>query len=242
MDFLRYINAVRKHWWVLMSCAFFTVLGAWILYADKSNAWAIRATFAVAGICLLWAGYLAWLDEYTIRIQCENELEARKPSFELAVANLNREFNADRNETNYMFSVVLINRGASSVALGWQAVYQREGEPEEVMTMRYLGKPYILAQPDGEVILTNASLIQSKTLTTPLSTGDARTGRLFFTLPENRLTIKDFKVEISCFDFKRKKCTALYVPAPNYTSGIQFFPDEQVNLTIAKDIDKQELL
>ncbi len=64
MDFLKYLNAVRKHWWPLMSCALFTLLGMWIFYANKNNAWALRSTFGIAGLCLFWAGYRAWLDEY----------------------------------------------------------------------------------------------------------------------------------------------------------------------------------
>ena len=73
MDFFAYLNAVRKHWWPLMSCALFTGLGMWIFYADKSNAWAIRATFALAGFCLLIACYLAWHDEHTRVAAVEDE-------------------------------------------------------------------------------------------------------------------------------------------------------------------------
>lgn len=47
-----------------MSCALFTCLGMWIFYADKSNTWAIRATFALAAFCVLIACYLAWRDEH----------------------------------------------------------------------------------------------------------------------------------------------------------------------------------
>jgi hypothetical protein len=64
MDFITYLKAVRKHWWPLMSCALFTLLGMWVLYADKSNAWALRGTFGIAGFCLFWAEYRAWLDEH----------------------------------------------------------------------------------------------------------------------------------------------------------------------------------
>lgn len=47
-----------------MSCALFTVLGAYVFYADKSNKWALGATGAMAVLCLLIACYLAWADEY----------------------------------------------------------------------------------------------------------------------------------------------------------------------------------
>lgn len=73
MAFLLYIRAVGKHWWALMSCALFTGLGMWIFYADKSNGWAIRATFSLAGFCLLIACYLAWYDEHIRVLAVEDE-------------------------------------------------------------------------------------------------------------------------------------------------------------------------
>jgi hypothetical protein len=63
MSLVRFLNSVRKHWWALMSCAAFTLLGMWVLYANKSNAWTFQATFGLAGFCLFWACFLAWRDE-----------------------------------------------------------------------------------------------------------------------------------------------------------------------------------
>jgi len=75
MDVLLYLNAVRKHWWPLMSCALFTLLGMWILYADKSNAWALRSTFGIAAFCSFFAGYRAWSEERDKRVHLENSLQ-----------------------------------------------------------------------------------------------------------------------------------------------------------------------
>jgi hypothetical protein len=63
-DIIAFGLALGKKWWALMSCALFTGLGMWIFYADKSNAWAIRATFALAAFCVLIACYLAWRDQH----------------------------------------------------------------------------------------------------------------------------------------------------------------------------------
>jgi hypothetical protein len=46
-----------------MGCAAFTILGTWVLYANKSNAWALRATFGLAVFWLFWACFLAWRDK-----------------------------------------------------------------------------------------------------------------------------------------------------------------------------------
>lgn len=186
-----------------------------------------------ASIAFFLASMAAWSEQHAVLLAYQKELDDRQPKFELAIANLNREYNAEKNETNYMLSVILLNRGASSVAVGWAAIYQHKEEPDEIMKNQYLGKPYILTQPDGKVTLTNESLIQTKTLTHPLGSGDARTGRILFALSGNRLGTKDFKIELSCYDIARKRYTALYVPAPTETIGIQFFPDEQVTLKAA---------
>jgi hypothetical protein len=72
-DIIAFGLALGKKWWVLMSCALFTGLGMWVLYADKSNAWATRATFSLAGFCLLVACYLAWHDEHARVAVLEDE-------------------------------------------------------------------------------------------------------------------------------------------------------------------------
>lgn len=67
-----------------MSCALFTILGMWVLYANKSNAWALEATFSLAGVCLLWACFLAWRDEERRAEKLEAELLALKSSTSIA--------------------------------------------------------------------------------------------------------------------------------------------------------------
>jgi hypothetical protein len=61
-----YCKAVGRHWWALLSCALFTGLGVYILCAHKSNEWAVKATFALAALCLLIACFLAWRDQYRL--------------------------------------------------------------------------------------------------------------------------------------------------------------------------------
>ena len=63
MSLLQFLNAVRMHWWPLMSCAAFTLLGSVVLYFNENNAWALRATFGLALCCLFWACFLAWRDK-----------------------------------------------------------------------------------------------------------------------------------------------------------------------------------
>jgi hypothetical protein len=64
MVFLLYLKAVGKHWWALMSCAAFTMLGLYIAHANKGNDWVVKGIFALAGGLLFVACFLAWRDEH----------------------------------------------------------------------------------------------------------------------------------------------------------------------------------
>lgn len=59
-----YFKALLKHWWALMSSALFTILGIVVLYFQRSNAWTLKTSFGLSGLCLLLACFLAWLDEH----------------------------------------------------------------------------------------------------------------------------------------------------------------------------------
>ena len=63
MQFFHFIQNITKHWLVLLSSAFFTFLGAYTLHANKSNAWAEKAMYVAAGICLFISCFLAWNDK-----------------------------------------------------------------------------------------------------------------------------------------------------------------------------------
>ena len=63
MRFFRFMKNVTRHWLVLLSCAVFTFLGAYTLHANQSNAWAEKAMYVAAGICLFISCFLAWNDK-----------------------------------------------------------------------------------------------------------------------------------------------------------------------------------
>jgi hypothetical protein len=63
-EFGRFLIAVGKRWWALMSCAIFTGLGVFSAYANKNNSWIVEASFAAAVVCLFIACFLAWRDEH----------------------------------------------------------------------------------------------------------------------------------------------------------------------------------
>jgi len=116
-----------------MSCAFFTILGLWILYADKSNAWAIRATFALAGFCLFWASYLAWRDERSKRVSSE-------PNFTTIVEEIYYEFSPEFENTVLIFAMTIVNKGAPSITQGWKGVIEIDGVREDMRLIHLAGE------------------------------------------------------------------------------------------------------
>ena len=77
--FLHFVKAVTKHWWALMSCAVFTIIGIVAAASNRSNSWIVWVSGAAAVILLLVASFLAWRDKYTdlqnalITIQIERD-------------------------------------------------------------------------------------------------------------------------------------------------------------------------
>jgi hypothetical protein len=64
MFLLLWIKAVARHWWALMSCAIFTLIGVYSAYANMSNDWVVRTTLSAAVLCLFIGCFLAWRDEH----------------------------------------------------------------------------------------------------------------------------------------------------------------------------------
>jgi MFS family permease len=148
----------------------------------------VRSVWWIASaIAFFLASLAAWREQHEELLKCQKQIEDRKPKFQLILEAIYRDFNFEKNHTNYMMSGILRNSGSPSVASGWRAVYKRPKEPDEPMSQKYLARPFFIRAEDGEVSVTNASLLQTRTYTTSLGFGDARSGRIYFTLPGNRL-------------------------------------------------------
>ena len=65
MQYVRpFLRALLLHWWVLLSCALFTLLGIFVLGTGRSNLWAFWASLILAVCLLMVAAFFAWKDEY----------------------------------------------------------------------------------------------------------------------------------------------------------------------------------
>lgn len=74
--FKTFVFALLWHWWALMSCAAFTMLGIYIAQSGKSNAWLVSASAVLAVAFFVVAAYRTWKPEHEKRCQLERELNA----------------------------------------------------------------------------------------------------------------------------------------------------------------------
>jgi hypothetical protein len=61
---LLFIAGLLKRWWALLSCALFTVIGAYAAATNKANSWIVGATGVAAVVMLIVAAYLTWKAEH----------------------------------------------------------------------------------------------------------------------------------------------------------------------------------
>jgi hypothetical protein len=84
-----YFKAVGKHWWTLMSCAAFTILGTYGIHAKKTDQWIVNSTFAMAAVFLLIGCFLAWIDLHKLLIAEKlrgDQLEAKLAAIPLKLS------------------------------------------------------------------------------------------------------------------------------------------------------------
>src|ERR1700733_190415 len=87
MALLLYLKALWKHWWPLLSCAVFTVIGVYAAATNRSNTWGARVSVGAAFVLLLVASFLAWRDEH-VGYESERERNKRVPEIAIEVLML----------------------------------------------------------------------------------------------------------------------------------------------------------
>lgn len=69
--------AFLGHWWELMGCAAFTLLGIYIAQSGRSNTWLVSASAILAVFFLIVAAYRTWKSEYDARLEAAGKLDAK---------------------------------------------------------------------------------------------------------------------------------------------------------------------
>jgi hypothetical protein len=61
---LLFAAGLLRHWWALLSCAVFLLIGVYAAATNKTNSWIVGATAVAAVAMLIVAAYLTWKDEH----------------------------------------------------------------------------------------------------------------------------------------------------------------------------------
>jgi hypothetical protein len=74
-----FLKALFRHWWAMMSCALFTLLGIYATATNRNNSWVFWASVFLAIACVLLAAFLAWREEYVKSLEAPEILMDWEP-------------------------------------------------------------------------------------------------------------------------------------------------------------------
>lgn len=238
-----YISAVWESWAGKMSglaSLVFTILGLWSSWFSgqvgmqhaKSYFW------GAAVVSFAFANYQAWRVEKELSQALRVRLDDRSANLKLSLETIIWVYDPALDLTVIVLSAYLLNAGEPSVVMSWGAKYFVGNSAEgEKMTGLYVHGSYSIAVGKEVLKLTNADLLQTSTLTNRLVRGDAKAGRLLFTLPGNRvsqLASLNYRIDVECRDFQGKAVKATFAPTSQPVAGIRHFPSEQVSTGITQ--------
>ena len=178
---------------------------------------------------------LIWLDHRSVFAKHRRPL-SEKSGLKLNLDGILYVYDSVLDSTVFVLSAYLINKGEPTIAKDWTAEYEIGGW-KEAMKAFYLISDYIINIGDESITIENKHLIQTQILTNRLDTGEAKAGRLIFSVPGKRLDqIKalQFKIRVQCSDYADRKTSAMFVPDPVPIVGIKMYPGERLS-KIAKN-------
>jgi hypothetical protein len=135
-----------------------------------------------------------------------------EPDFRLSIENLFFVHDAPTEETIFVFSALLVNRGAPSVALNWDAALT-VGDSAVRLTRSCLLGPWTMLREGQELTFQPGADLSAKTCERRVPRGGARVGRLFFKLPGNvteQIQPRQFRIEVSLEDDLSNKTSAVF--------------------------------
>ncbi len=237
MDVLaRFIAALWRKWWALMSCAAFTILSLWASIENKSNAWVVSGIAILAVIFFLVAAFGAWLEEHSKLVSVERKLSELSPQFDFIVGTMLWKYDEITDRTLFFPLARILNRGHSSITTNWSAIYNISGSAEEMKALWLRGE-YKIQIGNEELTLENGDLLSAKTAEKSIECGGVAGGRLLFTLPGNRtqqIQSLQYTMEFTCEDYQGSKYTAIYKPSPEPVPGLLTFPHERAVIKVQK--------
>jgi hypothetical protein len=161
----------------------------------------------------------------------EAQIAAGKPQFVLTIETLIWLYDSVHSFTTFVLGAYLVNKGAPSVAMSWTAQYTVDGVTEN-MTGFYVPNTYLLTVGKETLTITNDTLLQAQVVTKRLETGEAKLGRMIYTVPGDRtqeVHKHEFKIRVQCFDFLGQLTFAEYIPSEvPLEGGMRLYPGERI--------------
>jgi hypothetical protein len=241
--FEAYISAVWDSWAGKMSglaSLVFTILGLWSSWFSGQDGMQRAKSYfwGAAVLSFAFANYQAWRSQKELSQTLQANLNDRSAKLQLNLETIIWVHDATLDLTVIVLSAYLLNAGEPSVAIGWGAKYFLGNSTEgEQMTGFYIHGSYSIIVGKEVLKLTNADLLQTSTMTNRLVRGDAKAGRLLFSLPGNRaaqLATLNYHIDVECRDFEGKSVKATFAPTSQPVVGIRHFPTEQVSTGITQ--------
>jgi hypothetical protein len=178
---------------------------------------------------------LIWLDHRSVLAK-HRPLVAGESGLKLTLADILHLYDKNLDIMVFVLSAYLINRGEPTIAKDWYAEYEI-GDSKEVMKSFYLMSDYAITIRDETIVIESKNLIQSQVLTNRLEKGEAKHGRIIFTLPGNRtdqVKALRFKIRVECSDYADRKTSAMFIPDPTPLNGMKMYPGERLTKVVKK--------
>jgi hypothetical protein len=211
-----YLGAVTNHWVVLMSGLVSVAITFYEKIRDSIGKYAL---YGIAGACIFFAGFQAWQDQHNL---AESErTKNSKPDFFLQVPQMTttREM-PNPGYISVFAEVLIINRGADSVAVNWGAfLLKSDSTRQEVHIGRQI-EPVRLQQGKFVLVINPANYIYDKTSGTPLVRGSMANGTLLMRVPTDEwsdITAHRTKLFITVQDYLADKFSADATPSGQHT-------------------------
>ena len=175
-----------------------------------------------AGLTFLYANYTAWKREH-------KKVVSGKPEITMSIEQVNWEL-GENNTTVLIFAVYLLNSGAPSITRGWHGTLKIGNGIEEQLRLIHIPTSWVLTNDGQSVTINPEDTIIAKTLERRLETGEGKAGRVFYTIPGDRidqLKSANFKAFLGCFDFQGTLIRNVFNPHGAPLVGVQLYPGEK---------------
>ena|SRR2546427_7647144 len=123
----KFLSALATHWVALMSGLASALTALWLHLKHKPNI-TDKWFWITAAVCLFFACFLAWSDQYRIRLSAEaalaEERDNTRPKFVFTLSDAAIVYSEKLDSTLVFPIAKIVNQGGESAAGPWRAYYK----------------------------------------------------------------------------------------------------------------------